>query len=108
YEQRYGELIALRKEDYPSSGVIIKAYFPERINLNETVSEVKQKVQRLAEYGLNPSPGTVQVEKVDEESWANQWKKYYKPIRVTEKLTIKPVWEEYSPVSDAEQIIELD
>ncbi len=108
FEQRYGELIALKKEDYPSNGVIIKAYFPERINLNETVSEVKQRVQRLAEYGLNPSPGTVQVEKVAEESWANQWKKYYKPIRVTDKLTIKPVWEDYSPVSPTEQIIELD
>jgi ribosomal protein L11 methyltransferase len=108
YEQRYGELIALKEEDYPSSGVIIKAYFPERINLNETVSEVEQKVQRLSEYGLNPSPGTVQVEKVAEESWENQWKKYYKPIRVTEKLTIKPVWEEYSPTSSGEQIIELD
>ena len=33
-----------------------------------------------------------------EEDWINNWKKYFKPIPVGEKLLIRPVWEqEYDP-----------
>jgi ribosomal protein L11 methyltransferase len=45
---------------------------------------------------------------VSEESWANEWKKYYRTVRVSERLTVKPVWEEYRPSSPDEQVIELD
>ncbi len=30
-----------------------------------------------------------------EEDWANNWKKYYKPVKVGEKIVVKPIWEEY-------------
>lgn len=32
-------------------------------------------------------------DKIDEEDWANNWKKYYKPFNVGNKLMIKPQWE---------------
>jgi ribosomal protein L11 methyltransferase len=44
---------------------------------------------------------------VDEEDWANAWKQYFKPIRVSERLTIKPTWEDYAPQPE-ELVIELD
>jgi ribosomal protein L11 methyltransferase len=45
---------------------------------------------------------------VDDEDWANNWKAYFKPFRVTSRLTIKPTWETYERTDGAEQIIELD
>ena len=42
-----------------------------------------------------------------EEDWANNWKKYYKPTLIGEKIVIKPIWEEYKG-EDNQLIVELD
>ena len=40
-------------------------------------------------------------------TWANEWKKYYKPTKVGEKVVVKPTWEEYE-AKEGDLIIELD
>lgn len=37
------------------------------------------------------------VKAIDAEDWANNWKKYFKPVRIGTRLVIKPTWEEYLP-----------
>ena len=44
---------------------------------------------------------------IREEDWANNWKQYFKPFKVGEKLVIKPSWEEYDN-SDGRIILEID
>ena len=44
--------------------------------------------------------------KVNEEDWANNWKKYYKPTKIGKNIIVKPIWEEYE--ANGEMIIELD
>lgn len=39
--------------------------------------------------------GELETENVDEEDWAHNWKKYYKPLKVTDDLVIVPSWEDY-------------
>ena len=39
--------------------------------------------------------GQCLIEEKDDEDWANNWKKYYKPLEVGEKLAIVPEWEAY-------------
>ena len=53
--------------------------------------------------------GTLQIEtdKVNEEDWANSWKKYYKPFNVGEKLIIKPTWEQVRDTG-GRRILEID
>lgn len=34
-----------------------------------------------------------ELKNVKEEDWANNWKQYFKPLCVGEKLLIKPSWE---------------
>ena len=50
---------------------------------------------------------SIETDKVNEEDWANNWKQYYKPFTVGEKLIIKPTWEQ---VEDAggRKILEID
>lgn len=47
------------------------------------------------------------VDEVNEEDWANNWKQYYKPFTVGERLLIKPSWEK---VEDAfgRKVLEID
>ncbi|MDH4321731.1 MAG: 50S ribosomal protein L11 methyltransferase [Desulfobulbaceae bacterium] len=44
---------------------------------------------------------------LQEEDWGQNWKKHFKPIRITPRITIKPSWEEYSATAD-EIVIEMD
>ncbi len=32
---------------------------------------------------------------VDEDTWLDEWKKYYKPFKIGERVIIRPSWEEY-------------
>ena len=43
---------------------------------------------------------------IREEDWANNWKQYFKPFTVGDKLAVKPSWEEYS--DDSRIILEID
>lgn len=49
----------------------------------------------------------VEVVSVEQSDWANNWKKYYKPIRVGKSIVIKPSWEPYEK-QDGDVIVELD
>ena len=86
---------------------VVKGYFSEEDNIDDVIAYVKERVEELKESGLDVGEGTVEAEKMFEEDWANNWKKYYKPIKIGEKIVIKPIWEEYEPTGE-EMVVELD
>lgn len=43
---------------------------------------------------------TVAVESVKEEDWANQWKQYYFPIPIGDRILIKPAWQPLTEPTD--------
>lgn len=49
----------------------------------------------------------VELNNVKEEDWANNWKQYFKPLTVGEKLVVKPSWENYSG-NDGRTVLEID
>lgn len=107
-EDRFGEIYALNPNDFPSEGVILKAYLPVTSFLGETVEEVKLAINNLINYEINVGDNIVTISEVNEEEWATAWKKYYHPVKISERFTIVPTWETYEPVSTDELIIELD
>ena len=104
---RFGEIYQLSPDDYPEEGVMIKAYFPVNSFLAETIEEIKASINGLLLYDIDLGHNKVQLAEVHEEEWATAWKKYYKPVKVSDSITITPTWEEYVPEGD-EMIIELD
>jgi ribosomal protein L11 methyltransferase len=107
-QDQFGEIYQLDPDDYPEEGVIIKAYLPVNSFLGETVEEIKQAISNLASFNIDIGRNHVTISEVNEEEWATAWKKYYNPVKISEKFTIVPTWEEYTPVSSDELIIELD
>ncbi|KKK33146.1 ribosomal protein L11 methyltransferase [Mesobacillus campisalis] len=107
-EDQFGEIYQLNPDDYPEEGVIIKAYLPVNSFLGETVDGIKAAVNNLVSYDIDIGKNRVTISEVNEEEWATAWKKYYNPVKISEKFTIVPTWEEYEPVSSDELIIELD
>ena len=50
----------------------------------------------------------LEVSLSDDKDWINNWKEFFKPFRIDENIVIKPTWEEYTPVSSGETVIEID
>ena len=45
--------------------------------------------------------------KCNDEDWQDEWKKYFQTVNITDKIVIKPSWDEYEP-SDNEIVVEID
>ncbi|MBM7701469.1 50S ribosomal protein L11 methyltransferase [Metabacillus iocasae] len=107
-DTKFGEIYQLDSNDYPEEGVIIKAYVPVNSFLGETVEGIKEAINGLLLYDFDLGANKVTISEVNEEEWATAWKKYYHPVKISERFTIVPTWETYEPVSTDELIIELD
>ena len=86
----------------------IMAYFSEEeTNLPEKIAVIKEKIRNLTEFGLSIGSGTVELSNVNQEDWESAWKQYFKPVHVTDRIVVKPEWEEDSP-QEGEIVIEID
>lgn len=86
--------------------VKIKAYFSDDKNVSELIALINEKISFIGNF-LNTGKGYMGYNEVDDEDWATSWKKYYKPVKIAERVVIKPSWEVYNASSD-DIVIELD
>lgn len=107
-DTRFGELFDGPLNDIPEGEAVIKGYFPEDTGMDAIVEQLRPRVEELRSFDIDPGPSLISWKTVDENDWADAWKQYFKPLRVSERLTIKPVWEDYQPASPEEKVIELD
>ena len=49
----------------------------------------------LTDFGLETGDIHLATQELVEEDWAENWKKYYEPARITHDLTIVPSWTDY-------------
>lgn len=96
-------------EDFLNSlteDVTIKAYFPSVTFGEGLVGLIKEKLSFISSF-LDIGSGYSGMSEVDDEDWATAWKKYYKPFGISERMVVKPSWEDYK-AKEGETIIELD
>lgn len=105
---QFGEIYALNPEDFPKNGVVVKAYLSATSFLAETIEEIRLAIANLVNFDINIGENVLTTNEVHEEDWATAWKQYYHPVKISERFTIVPTWEDYTPVSTDELIIELD
>lgn len=94
--------------DKKNQNPVITVYFPENAQGHELLRQLKNELNNYKsteefsslEYSLSG---------VKEEDWENNWKKYFKPFTVGEKLVVKPSWETLTDeMKKGRSIIELD
>ncbi|MBI5893429.1 MAG: 50S ribosomal protein L11 methyltransferase [Deltaproteobacteria bacterium] len=78
---------------------ILKAYIPIDSSLNAKINLLKN---RLKKYEW-----TYQGSMFKDKDWLNKWKRYIKPVRISNRLTIKPTWEKISS-KKGQIIVEID
>lgn len=104
----FGQLFEIPPNDIPEGEVKVSGYFHEDNDMDVIQAEIMERVDELRGFDIDPGKAEFSIRDVNEDDWANNWKQYFKPLRVSERLTIKPTWEDYEPLTAAEQIIELD
>ena len=97
-----------QKDLYETDTVIVKGYFQPSQWSKDSDVLLHEKLEEIKVYGLQTGPLSIQVKEVGEEDWANAWKQYYFPVRVTRFLTVVPSWIDYEKEQDDELLIELD
>lgn len=89
------------------TGVRVVGYLPVLPSLEDQLGELKRNIEQTRKFFSDIGPGTVTWRAVQEEDWANGWKKYFHPLRVGTHLVIKPSWESFRAVPQ-DIVIELD
>ncbi len=97
----------LTNEEIPEDRSIVKGYLPLDSTTADGIRDIVESLNRLGQYNLSKGNRDIKLTEIFEEDWAESWKKYYKPIKISEKIVIKPTWEEYQ-LKDKETIIEID
>lgn len=103
----FGEMVALSPADFPEEGVRIKGYLPLEEEVEAVLARIRIKLEDLREFGLDMGSCDMSAKAVDEDDWAHAWKQYYKPVRISEHITVSPTWEEYQGAA-GEKVIRLD
>ncbi len=87
----------------------VTAYLPENAQGLDYLEAVKAELRALKTRDTENAFGRLEYElkNVREEDWANNWKQYFKPLEIGDKLLIKPSWEEI-PEGETRKILEID
>ena len=94
---------------------VVSVYFEDTPENRERIQDLKLSVMMLKSkeleglYGWDVDFGRLYAETVDVDDvdWKDKWKENFKPLKVTDRLVIKPTWEEYTAAGD-ELVLELD
>lgn len=96
----YGELVDEAILNADKDKVAVSIFVPEE----KPIAEFRAFLQdRFRDLSLSVS---IEAEGVSEDDWAENWKKYYKPISLG-RVTVVPAWESYEPKA-GEVIVRMD
>ena len=104
----YGELIdeaLLARRDEAAVSIYLSQ---EEKNIPQIVEGLRAQLDTaLSQNGRDPALAQIELIGLDEEDWADNWKQYYKPIKIGRRLVIVPEWEHYTP-ADGEITVTMD
>ena len=92
---QYGELFP---EVEQSERVKITGYYPDSVDIEAVAAQANELLAELDDFGLETGDIQLTRQELAEEDWADNWKKYFEPARITH---------EYEATA-GEKIIKLD
>lgn len=84
-------------EQQDTSVVTVKAYLAADDSLGKKLASLRDGLDAIAARGVDTRPAEFLTTRVQDEDWANSWKKYFHTDKVGERVVIQPSWEEYDP-----------
>lgn len=92
---------AVPRPDQPA----VTGYLPADERLEAQQAALAQDLAHLARtHALRYA---ITCKRIDEEDWAESWKAFFWPERITPRIVVKPTWRDYFPQAH-ETVIEID
>ena len=105
-ENLYWDYIDEKLEDkYQESKV--SAYFSSIDDFGGKLAFIQKKLKQFKIDNSDMGSCKLEIKEHKQEDWENSWKQYFKPIKITDKVVVKPQWEEYTGENN-EIIINID
>jgi ribosomal protein L11 methyltransferase len=80
-------------------------FFPDTPQAPYKINKLEKRIRFLEKtFGIRSRK---EYRQVDEEDWAESWKAFFWPQRITPRITVKPTWREYKAEAD-EIVLEID
>lgn len=89
----------------PDQALVVRGYFPANAQSDVTKTEIEQMLRYMNMMYPMPLPAYTLV---NDEDWAEAWKAHYHPVRIGQRLLIRPAWIERLEVQPRDVIITLD
>lgn len=76
----------------------VKLYLTNNSDGLELLSAIKQSLAELKRYDSEKKFGRLEIDtgSLNEEDWANNWKQYFHPLKIGNKILVNPEWEQVS------------
>ena len=89
--------------------VKVTGFYPLDERASDALQTVREKIAQLPSLcpGVDLGKLTVEAATVDDEDWAESWKKSYKPFRLGKSIVIRPGWEDYE-ARPGDKVITID
>lgn len=88
----------------------IKVYLADNSQGRETLKKIHDSIDALKNEKSDIDMGRLELEtrQLNDEDWANNWKQYFKPFTVADKIIIKPSWERLTEPAEGKTVLEID
>ncbi len=73
----------------PAESLIVRGYFPNDADGEEKRFQIERSLGFMNMMLPMPQP---QWKIVADEDWADAWKKHYKPVRLGQRIVVRPLW----------------
>jgi ribosomal protein L11 methyltransferase len=85
----------------------LKAYLPNDNRARDQLIKLKKRIRSLHDHFPDFPPPHWDFLMIFEENWQENWKRFFKPLRVCSGIVICPTWEDYEP-QEGERVLRLD
>ena len=87
--------------------VLVHAWFEENPSLPSLVESLRNRLSEMGRSAQNFGSLQLELRSVNDQSWTDVWKKYFKPFYAADHLVVKPTWEPFDP-APGDRVIEID
>jgi ribosomal protein L11 methyltransferase len=88
--------------------VVLKAYLKKDARVQGLVEKIEAYLKSLlAAGGAEPVSHAIILKQIPDEDWNKKWKSFFEPLKVTDRIVIKPSWRNYWK-KEPEIVLELD
>jgi len=86
----------------------LKAYLPLEKSPEDIQNRISVYLSQLSLIHAHlPSP-EFRLSKIENQDWQRNWRRFFRPVRVTDRLLVLPVWEKLPPHAEGKYIVRID